>query len=224
MTSREHGLATAGLERFRGYPAYFYTPGDGDYIHAVDHQFGLPVRMAGDAGPDIEWLVGFNLGVRLQIAQHGLPWNSRLASLDVLADLAAYFRNHEAETVELSQNSREFRTAGFGFALALAVDVNWGQQKTFVKLTADSLFRDPGNVPGAMGAYRCGPPPSDFPETPFPPAVGRGMELVSLRFFIARGASNACRHLLVHISSSSGSRSSTRGATTAKWKRRPLRH
>ena len=60
--SFENGKATAHLELACGYPGYFYTPGNGDYICAVDEEFGLPIRLGGDCDPDLEWIAGFNIG------------------------------------------------------------------------------------------------------------------------------------------------------------------
>ena len=179
MSSADSGLATAKLELLGGYPAYLYSPGDGSYISAMDTLFGLPIRQGGDSNPDIEWMCGFNRGVKEYVRQCGLPWNSRLPSLDILSDLAAYFHRRAPEAVRLQAKGADFRPEGFGFALTL----DHGSMGVSVKLQGDNLFKDPHTVPGAMMAYRSGPPPASRPTTPSPPAVAPGTELVWLRWF-----------------------------------------
>ena len=137
MPSRENGFATATLELLSGYPAYFYLPGDGDYICAVDDKYGLPIRLAGDANPDIEWICGFNRAVAQYVEQHGLPWNSRLSSLNLLSDLRGYFSEQASQVTQLKLNAKAFRPEGFGFALSFED----GSMGFSVKLEADRMFR-----------------------------------------------------------------------------------
>jgi hypothetical protein len=179
MTSQENGFATARAELLSGYPAYFYSPGDASYIAAVDSTYGLSIRLCGDAGPDREWIRGFNQSVWAHIEQNGLPWNSRQSSLELLSDLAGYFRRQASQANRLRVNGEAFAPTGFGFSLSLVS----GSGGVCLLLEGESLFRDPQTVPGAMLAYRSGPKPHSAPATPQPPALQPGRERVSLGWF-----------------------------------------
>ncbi len=179
MTSHDNGFATARLELSSGYPGYFYSAGDGSYIFAVDDKYGLPIRMAGDAGPDIDWICGFNRGVFAHVEEHGIPWNSRLSSLPILSSLPDYFRREASQSTRLELKGTPFKPNGFGFALSLED----GSMGASVQLKTESLFQDPKIVPGAMMAYRTGPPPESAPTVPLPPSLRPGTDSVWLGFF-----------------------------------------
>src|ERR1019366_3115336 len=199
MNSEAHGFATAIFELASGYPAYFYTPGDGSYILGMDPEHGLPVRLAGDNGPDFEWLCGFNHGVIAHIRQHGPPWNSRLASLDILSDVPGWFRRHASQITRLELNGAAFSPDGCGFKLTwednsiaktqtnvpsgfgLPQNLEHDFKRVWLRLESQSLFKDPGTVPLAMSAYRSGPPPSMPVPVPGQTALKPGTGIVRIR-------------------------------------------
>src|SRR6266436_5461694 len=119
MTSRENGFATATLELLSGYPGHFYHGSDGSFICGVDDTYGLPIRLSGDSSHDHEWFRGYNRAISPYVEQYGLPWNSRLTSLDVLEDLHRYFHREGSEAVVLELHGSVFRPEGFDFSLSL---------------------------------------------------------------------------------------------------------
>ncbi|MGA2247886.1 MAG: hypothetical protein ABSH48_23105 [Verrucomicrobiota bacterium] len=176
MSSKEDGFATATLELMNGYPGYFYVPGDGSYICAMDDRYGLPIRLAGDAGPDINWLCGFNRGLLSFINSRGLPWNSRSSSLNILADLPDYFHRNGRQCTRLELAKKAYRTDEWDFSLRL-------EQGEIIKLESQSLFHDPGTVPQAMMPYRAGPPRQAVPAVPKVQTLRPGTKSVRLWVF-----------------------------------------
>jgi hypothetical protein len=154
MSSFNDGHATAELELSVGYPGYFYVPGDGDYICAVEPRLGLPIRLFGDCNPDVEWADGFNRGVLEWAEARGLPWNSRLSSLSILANLETYFANAAQQVVALAPGDRPIQFEPLGVSLGIENSSGWGN----VSLTSEALFHDPGIVKSAMRHGRRGSP------------------------------------------------------------------
>jgi hypothetical protein len=179
-SSIENGFASSTCELLWGYPGYFYVPEDGEYIMGLDRRYGLPIRSAGDAGPDSDWICGFNRGVIAHVERYGIPWNSRLSSLDLLSDMPSYFDRLATEITQLG------RTGGVAFTsegLGVALSLEDGPMGASVKLRGQSLFHNPGVVFSSMAAYRTGLPTAATPTAPCSPPLGNGQALIPLRFF-----------------------------------------
>ena len=181
-TSYQNGYTTAELELKTGYPAYFYVAGCGSIICAVDGTYGLPIRLGGDCCPDIEWMCGFNNAVKKFAKSQRLPWNSRKASLDILCDLPTYFHSRMDQAVDLGANELNFGS------IRISLDLN-GPLGNSLKLKSDNLFIDPGLVPGAMGAYRKGPPPKILSDSPKSPSWSTGEKNILLGHYGGRAIS-----------------------------------
>jgi hypothetical protein len=177
LHSTNTGFATARLELSSGYPGYFYSPGDGGYIFAVDENYGLPIRKAGDHG-DVDWICGFNRGVIAHVEEHGLPWNSWLSSLAILSDLPDYFRREASQAARLALKGTSFKPDGFGFALSLED----GSMGVSVQLETESLFEDPEIVIHAMMPYRITPPRACAPTGARLPSLRPGRRSIRLRY------------------------------------------
>jgi len=175
MTSFDNGFETAKLELESWYPAYYHAIGDGDYIYAIDRESGLPIRLLGDCGVDQEWMCGFNRAVKAHVTEHGLPWNSRLSSLNILADLPAYFRQHAHQAARLQLEGSPFTPPGFEYSLCLERK----QADLCVKIEAKTLFVPPRTSRGGLIGFRMNPLPPSMPYI----SLKFGRELVSLRWF-----------------------------------------
>lgn len=178
MKSMHDGFATARLELLCGYPGCFRVPGDGDYICGVDDAFGLPIRLFGDVVYDFDWMIGFNLGVCSFTEEHGLPWNARQSSLEVLSDLPSYFRNRPSRRLEL--NGEGYSSDGHGWTVWLE-----GESKgVVVRVDAEEIFDDPQTLPGVCAIGRSGPPPAITPPfCPKAPPLKAGSQSICMRFF-----------------------------------------
>ncbi len=178
MTERENGFATATLALLSGYPGHFYHWSDGEFICGIDDTFGLPIYNCGDVIRNGDWFNGYNQAISPYVQQYGLPWNSRLTSLDVLADLRGYFNREASRMVRLELEGSTFRPNGFGYALSLEK----GDDGSAVRLQADKMFKDPKIVPNFRSMIRGGSPPCPLPVNPLAPALGSDSKSIWLRF------------------------------------------
>lgn len=58
--------------------------------------------MSGDNNPSFAFFDGHNKAVAEHVAKYGLPWNSRLPFLQIIEELAGYFRANESESTQLT--------------------------------------------------------------------------------------------------------------------------
>jgi hypothetical protein len=178
-TLRENGYATAMFELLSGYPGYFHHRSIGSYLSGVDNTFGLPIYNCSDIGGSDYWFDGYNNAILAYIQQSGLPWNSRLKSLDILADLGGYFNRESPRKVTLKLGGDMFRPDGLDYTLKL----EWARTGVTLRLESDSLFIDPKISPDFRSFTCTSAPPCPLPENPRPPALGAATKSIRLNFY-----------------------------------------
>ena len=188
--AREDGYACAQSELESGHPGYFYHPADSDYIDAMDKETGLPIFRYGDAlrAGCMGWIHGFNQGTQQFIAEHGLPWNSRLGFIAELADIGSNFlkRSQIERPASLGMDGPPQSSPGGSVSLELMEEDSrlMGRERS-VLLSSSRLYC--GQYAGAyrlgrITATECGhAAPGN--EVPTKPSLQPGTKQVELRFF-----------------------------------------